>query len=66
MKNESLESRLINYKFGSATQFIDSESADVQDLVNALSDAFSNIGWFEGGMSIVIRHALENIGINFN
>ena len=64
--NEDLRSRLVNYKFGSALEYICDENEEVQDLVNALSDNFGDIGWFEGGISIIVRHALENIGVPFH
>lgn len=59
--NDRLHSRLQNYKFCSALRFLDGEDEQVQDLVNALSDVFGDIGWFDGNLAVIVQNALNNI-----
>lgn len=59
--NTKLKSRLENFKFGQATQYLDNESEYTKELVQSLSIMFGNIGWFDGELSIIITHAINNI-----
>lgn len=57
----TLIGRLINWKFGSAVtamEGLDLPKED-QELINALNSAFSNSGWFDGNMAIVIANAVN-------
>ena len=63
--NEALQSRLYNYKFGSALEHIEGEKQEVRDLVEALGNSFSDVGWFTSDLSVIIMNALENIGVEF-
>jgi len=59
--NPKLKSRLENFKFGQATQYLDNESEYTKEWVQSLSIMFGNIGWFDGELSIIITHAINNI-----
>lgn len=59
--NKELASRLINYKFKSALQYLEGEKEETKDLVNFLAKLYGNVGWILGDMAILIDNALENI-----
>jgi|ADurb_Cas_03_Slu_FD_contig_21_1334007_length_357_multi_3_in_0_out_0_1 hypothetical protein len=62
--NEDLRSRLDNYKFQSATKYLEGEPEEVKRLVIALACTFGNPGWgVEGNMGLIVENALENIGL---
>lgn len=64
--NENLKSRLLNFKFSSAANYLNGEIEDTQNLVNILSRLFSNSGCFNGDMGDLICFALKGIGIDEN
>jgi hypothetical protein len=62
--NESLHSRLHNYKFESAKQYLEGEPDEIKLLVNSLADMFGDVGWGLGGhISILVAFALSEIGV---
>lgn len=62
---EGLYSRLYNWKFESAENYIDGSIPDEAALlIEALSAAFGNSGWFSGHLAEIVNHALQNIGID--
>ena len=63
--SEMLNSKLLNYKFASALQYTHSESKETKDLVKALSVILGDVGWFDGDMAVIVRHALKSIGVKF-
>ena len=63
--NDKLLSRLLNYKFESALNYLEGEFSNVKELVNSLAQIFGNSGLIDGHLRIVIDNALENIGVKF-
>jgi hypothetical protein len=62
--SKQLISRLVNWKFGQARAHMGGQPQDVQDVIDALAATFSDCGWFEGRMGIIISAALEGIGLS--
>ena len=60
-ENEKLISRLFNYKFRSAQQYIGGEDEEVVDVVNALAETFGNCGWIDGKMATIIQACVARI-----
>lgn len=65
MMNKKLESRLINYKFESAANYLQEENDQTKKLVLWLSERFGNCGWISGDFEVLINAALESIGVTF-
>lgn len=63
-RNPLLYTRLSNWKFNSAMQYVEDESFQVKALVKALSEQFGNVGWFQGSMAIIIASALLSIEVD--
>lgn len=53
-ENKNLISRLRNYKFNSAIEYLDGEDERVKIIIMALADTFGDIGWFGGSMSEIV------------
>ncbi len=66
MMNEKLESRLLNYKFESAVQYLEGEDFDTKMLVNQLSKEYGNVGVITGTQANIINAVLKSIGVNFS
>ena len=64
-ESEILNSKLLNYKFASALQYTHSESEETKELVKSLSGILGDVGWFDGDMAVIVRHALRSIGVKF-
>jgi hypothetical protein len=56
-----LQSRLENWKFASAMQYIDGEPENVENAVSALSEAFGDCGWFGGRMGVIVGAAVDGL-----
>lgn len=62
--NEDLYSRLYNYKFEQAKQYLGGEPDEIKLLVNALADMFGDVGWgLDGSIGILVSFALSDIGV---
>ena len=59
--NTKLRSRLDNWKFEQATQYLKGESIMVKNVVRALARTFGDPGWFEGDMGTIVAAALDCI-----
>ena len=57
-ENENLISRLSNYKFKSALEYLDGEDEIVITIVEALASTFENSGWFGGSMGDIVDAAV--------
>lgn len=60
-ENEQLISRLLNYKFRSAQQYLEGEDDEVVEVVNALADTFEDCGWIDGNISTIIQACVAKI-----
>lgn len=60
-ENKRLISRLFNWKFGTALQYLEGEDEEVVILVKALADTFDDCGWIDGNMGIIIQACLFRI-----
>lgn len=60
-ENEKLKSRLLNYKFRTARQYLEGESEEVIEVVHALAETFDNCGWIDGNMGTIIQACVSNI-----
>lgn len=63
--NINLQSRLYNFKFKQARMYLENESEEVKDLINTLAMIFGDCGGMGDSFSLIVRHALENIGVTF-
>lgn len=60
--NANLQSRLDNWKFKQALQYLKGEDARTNEVVGALSAMFGDVGWGLGGsMGIVVDAALSSL-----
>jgi hypothetical protein len=58
--NDNLRSRLENWKFASATNYLDDGcSPEDKDLILALSSMYGDCGWFDGNQGILIGAAVS-------
>ena len=61
-----LISRLVNWKFESAAQHVENLSVDDKELIKALAVIFSDSGWFEGQMGVIVgrlvNYLCEDLG----
>lgn len=60
-ENKNLLSRLENYKFKDALQYLSGEDDEIKDLVQALADTFGNVGWFFGTLETIVNAAVNSI-----
>jgi hypothetical protein len=60
-ENEKLISRLENFKFTQAQNYLEGENEMVVDVVNALASVFGNVGWMDGDMGTILSSAVYNI-----
>jgi hypothetical protein len=60
-KSEKLRSRLINWKFKSAMIYADvfSDDEEALEVLKTLNGMFGNVGWFDGGMQVLIGVAVD-------
>lgn len=61
--NTKLRSRLENWKFEQATQYLKGESHMVKAVVRALARSYGDPGWFEGDQGTIVAAALDCIGM---
>lgn len=60
--NNNLSSRLYNWKFNQALRYLDGETEEVKNLVNALAMIFGNIGWeLDSPMVVIIGFAVDSV-----
>lgn len=52
MYTEELISRIYNYKFRKALQFLDGQPEAISSVVRALADMFGDIGWGDGDCNL--------------
>jgi hypothetical protein len=60
-ENKKLISRLFNYKFRTAQQYLEGEDEEVIEVVNALAETFDNCGWIDGNMDVIIQACVSKI-----
>ena len=60
--NEKLKSRLFNWKFEQALQYVDG-GVDLDDLevIKALARLFGNCGWFEGDVGALVSVVVSSL-----
>jgi len=61
---EELRSRLLNWKFEQALNYIDDDTCfDVKKTVETLARSFGDSGWFYGDIGFFIEQVLCSIGV---
>jgi len=58
---ELLKGKLTNWKFRSALSYLDGQTEEVKDVVNALCRSYGNCGWFEGDMGLIVGICVESV-----
>ena len=53
-KNENLRGRLYNFKFDSALQYLDGETDEDKEVIEALARMFGNCAWMGGDIELVV------------
>jgi hypothetical protein len=61
--NEQLESRLRNWKFSSAMNYVKGEGEKTERIVYVLASLFGNVGYMDSDLGVLVETALESIGI---
>jgi len=56
--------RLDNWKFTSATSYLEEESEEINNLVNLLSGLFGNCGWFDGSIGNLVQAVVDPLWRN--
>lgn len=60
--NEKLKSRLENWKFKQALQYVDdSVSEDEKNVIGTLARLFGDCGWLEGDVGTLISVAVRSL-----
>ena len=59
--NNDLISRLEDWKFEQATNYLKGENQTVVTLVHSLSTTFGNCGWFYGNLANIVYECLNSI-----
>ena len=62
--HEATVNRLYNWKFGQALRHAQGRSwltPRDQALIEALSTAYGNVGWFEGNHGVIVAAAVETL-----
>lgn len=59
--NEKLRSRIYNWKFEQAKQYLEGENEEVVNIINSLSNMMGDCGWGDGDMGLLISIAVEHL-----
>lgn len=57
--NENLIGRVENWKFEQAIKYLEGESDEVKEIINALATSFGNVGWFDGNLGRIVEFAVK-------